>query len=89
MSNDERKPGNTTTTPEQAMANTRELLQRKNEDARQARAEQPDQPGDPGYQSAEARDKAQQRHEGEARLQGTQGSISTHDRHEQGRRDSR
>lgn len=78
-----------TITPEQAMANTRELLQRKQEDAQQARAAQPDQPGDPGFQSDQARVKAQELHEGEARLQGTHGSISTTDRHNQGRRDSR
>lgn len=76
-------------TPEQAMANTRELLQRKNEETQQARAAQPDPPGDIGFQSSEARAKAQELHEGEMRMQATHGSASTTDRHKQGRRDSR
>lgn len=76
-------------TPEQAMENTRELLERKNEAAQQQAAQ--DQPGsDTGrYQDEQARAQAQELHHGEMRLQGTHGSISTRDRHNQGRRDSR
>ncbi|KGO99463.1 hypothetical protein [Novilysobacter defluvii] len=76
-------------TPEQAMENTRELLERKNEAAQQQASQ--DQPGsDAGrYQDEQARLKAQELHHGEMRLQANQGSISTRDRHNQGRRDSR
>lgn len=75
-------------TPDQAMANTRELLQRKNEAAAQATD---DPPGSQAgrYQDEQARAQAQELHRGEARMQGTHGSISTQDRHDQGRRDSR
>lgn len=45
--------------------------------------------GEVGYQSPEAAEKAQELHEAEIRLEGNQGSISTRDRHAQGRRDSR
>lgn len=76
-------------TQEQAQANTRELLQRKDEAARQA--EDSGQPGSQAgrYQSEQARAQAQELHQGEMRAQGTHGSISTQDRHNQGRRDSR
>ena len=76
-------------TPEQAMANTRELLERKNEAAQQQATQV--QPGsDAGrYQDEQARAQAQELHHGEMRLQANQGSISTRDRHNQGRRDSR
>ena len=81
-------------TAKKALANTRKLLREK-----QARARQP-QPWQaldghhhgapqPGFQSDEARVQAEQLHEAEARLQGTHGSISTHDRHNQGKRDQR
>lgn len=75
-------------TPEQAMANTRGLLQRKNEAAART-ADDP--PGSQAgrYQDEQARAQAQELHRGEARIQGTHGSISTQDRHNQGRRDSR
>lgn len=90
MSNqDNNKAPKGSITPEQAMANTRELLQRKNEEAQQARAAQPDQPGNTEFQSQEAQAKAQDLHEGEMRMQAVHGSVSTTDRHNQGRRDSR
>ena len=80
-------------TPEQALANTRRLLEEKQA---QARSQQPWQALDGGvgvkdesYQSPEARAKAEELHAAEVRLDGTQGSISTRDRHNQGKRDSR
>ncbi|MEG3158049.1 hypothetical protein ACKVMH_09185, partial [Lysobacter zhanggongensis] len=81
-------------TPEQALANTRELLEAKQ---RQARTTQPWQALDDhapvhapeGYQSASAAQHAEELHAAEARLQGIQGSISTQDRHNQGKRDNR
>lgn len=86
----DRKQGQQSITPEQAMANTRELLQRKNEEAAVKQAEQ-DQPGPEAgrYQDEQARAQAQELHQGEMRMQGVHGSISTRDRHNQGRRDSR
>jgi hypothetical protein len=42
-----------------------------------------------GFQSDEARIQAGHLHEAESRLEGIQGSISTHDRHNQGKRDQR
>jgi len=44
---------------------------------------------DAGFQSDEARAAANALHEGEARLQANHGSVSTIDRHAQGKRDSR
>jgi hypothetical protein len=80
-------------TPRKALANTRKLLEAKQRQARETPAwqqigTQPVQ-GHEGYQSPEAAAKAQELHEGESRMQGIQGSISTHDRHAQGKRDSR
>ena len=43
----------------------------------------------PGFQSDQARVQAEALHEAESRMEGIQGSISTHDRHNQGKRDSR
>ena len=48
-----------------------------------------DQAPHAGFQSDGARIQAEELHESEARLQGTHGSISTHDRHNQGKRDQR
>ncbi len=42
-----------------------------------------------GFQSDAARVQAAQLHEAEVRMEGNQGSISTHDRHNQGKRDQR
>jgi len=80
---------------EQALDNTRKLLEEKQAQARQAPAWQAldDHPagGAPksGFQSDDARVQARELHEAEARLEGNQGSISTHDRHNQGKRDQR
>jgi hypothetical protein len=81
-------------TPEQALANTRALLE-----AKQAHDREPppwqllETPGGhaspPGFQSDEARIKAEELHAGESRMQAIQGSISTQDRHQQGKRDAR
>jgi hypothetical protein len=81
-------------TPEQALANTRALLE-----AKQAHDREPppwqslETPGShaspPGFQSDEARIKADELHAGESRMQAIQGSISTQDRHQQGKRDAR
>ena len=80
-------------TPRKALSNTRKLLEAKQRQARETPAWQqigsPAVQGHDGYQSPEAADKAQQLHEAESRMEGIQGSISTHDRHAQGRRDSR
>ena len=75
-------------TAEQAMANTRELLQRK-QDAEARAADDPPGSHAGRYQDEQARAQAQELHRGESRMQGIQGSISTRDRHNQGRRDSR
>ena len=81
-------------TPAQALANTRALLE-----AKQAHDREPppwqslETPGShasaPGFQSDEARIKADELHAGESRMQAIQGSISTQDRHQQGKRDAR
>ena len=81
-------------TPEQALANTRALLEAKKEHDRQPQPWQMlDQHAGPvdhaGYQSPEAADKAEQLHEGESRMQAIQGSISSTDRKNQGKRDAR
>lgn len=78
----------------QALANTRALLE-----AKQAHDREPppwqslETPGgqgpQPGFQSDEARIKADELHAGESRMQAIQGSISTQDRHQQGKRDAR
>ena len=81
-------------TPKQALANTRKLLAQKQAQARatppwQALDDHHDQAPHAGFQSDGARVQAEELHESEARLQGTHGSISTHDRHNQGKRDQR
>jgi len=81
-------------TPEQALANTRALLEAKKEHNRQPQPWQKlDHQAGPvdhaGYQSPEAADKAEQLHEGESRVQAIQGSISSIDHRNQGKRDKR
>jgi hypothetical protein len=76
------------------LANTKALLE-----AKQAHDREPppwqslETPGGhaspPGFQSDEARIKADELHAGESRMQAIQGSISTQDRHQQGKRDAR
>lgn len=80
--------------PEQALANTRGLLEAKREHDRQPQSWQafgPTQghPGSDGFQSPSAMDKAEELHAAESRITPIQGSISTQDRHHQGKRDSR
>ena len=83
-------------TPEQALAQTRALLE-----AKQARELEPrpweatpgNEPGAgagaPGYQSDSAARRAKRLHAAEARIPAIQGSISTRDRINQGKRDHR
>ena len=81
-------------TPQQALANTRELLEAKHEHDCQP---QPWQALDPqqshvanaGFQSPSALEKAEELHAGESRQAAIQGSISTQDRHNQGKSDNR
>lgn len=77
------------------MAQTRELLEAKQQRDRELRPyqvlDEQGQPGqpEPGYQSGSAKSKAQELHAGEARLEPIHGSISTRDRQSQGKRDHR
>ncbi|HEY5780844.1 MAG TPA: hypothetical protein VIT66_03085 [Lysobacter sp.] len=80
--------------PEQALANTRQLLEAKHEHDRQPQPWQQLDPQHghvpgPGYQSEGAAAKAEELHAGESRMQAIQGSISSQDRHSQGKRDNR
>lgn len=82
-------------TPKRALQNTRALLE-----AKQKRDREPpaylamnshggiDQTS-PGFQSADAKSHAQELHEGEIRMEPIHGSISTHGRKNQGKRDQR
>ena len=89
------RPRKTAITPEQALAQTRELLQAKQQHDREPRAyqilDEQAEAGyrEPGYQSGSAKSKAQELHAGEVRLEPIQGSISTRDRQSQGKRDHR
>lgn len=82
-------------TPERALENTRALLEAKQQRERETPAylaidsHAASVHATPGYQSGVAKAKAQELHEGEMRMQAIQGSISTHDRHNQGERDGR
>ncbi|HEY9540396.1 MAG TPA: hypothetical protein VIR05_02030 [Luteimonas sp.] len=81
-------------TPEQALENTRKLLEAKQEHDRQPPPWQQLDGGHDvgdhgGYQSGEAAAKAAELHAAESRLQATQGSIGTQGRHDQGKRDNR
>lgn len=81
-------------TPAQALANTRALLEAKQAHDRQPPPWQALDPQggplpQPGFQSDAARLKADELHAGESRLPAIQGSISTQDRHQQGKRDER
>lgn len=81
-------------TPEEALAQTQALLE-----AKQARDAEPKpwaepgsggtDPGAPGYQSASAARRAKRLHAAEIRLPANQGSVSTRDRVNQGKRDHR
>lgn len=93
-----RKPARATKprkiTAQQALANTRELLaakQKHDQEPQPWQALDPEHGHQPneGFQSASAAAKAEELHAAESRMQGIQGSISTHDRHNQGKRDNR
>ncbi|MEN1959421.1 hypothetical protein WCE41_03625 [Luteimonas sp. MJ246] len=80
--------------PERALANTRKLLEAKQERDRSPQPWQSLDPGvehvpQPGYQSPQAASKAQDLHAGESRMASIHGSMSTTDRHNQGKRDGR
>jgi hypothetical protein len=81
-------------TAKKALANTRRLLAQKQAQARgtpawQALDHSPAGMPHPGFQSDEARTKAGELHEAGMRLEANQGSVSTVDRHNQGKRDQR
>ena len=82
-------------TAKKALANTRKLLEQKQAQAREAPPWQALEAAhgtgspQPGFQSGEARAKAGELHEAEARLEANHGSASTVDRHNQGKRDQR
>ena len=87
--------GNDDKAREQALANTRKLLQDKQAHARGTPAWQAFDHGSAGkspgsgFQSDEAREQAEHLHEAESRLEGIHGASATHDRHNQGKRDNR
>ena len=80
-------------TAKKALANTRKLLKQKQAQARETppwQALEASHGGpQPGFQSEQARLKAGELHEAEARLDAIHGSASTVDRHNQGKRDQR
>ncbi len=80
--------------PKKALANTRRLLDRHNAQAHAAKpwqhiGEADGQVSEAGYQSDQAALKALELHAGQSRLPAIQGSISTRDRKNQGKRDQR
>ena len=88
------RPAKKVLTPEQALERTRELLEAKQQQARQPKSWETlggtaAEAGSPGYQSEEAARRAEQLHEGEARVPAIHGSNSTRDRINQGKRDAR
>jgi hypothetical protein len=82
-------------TPAQALANTRRLLEEKQAHDREAPPWQAfeghhgHEPHAGGFQDAQARDRANELHAGESRLEAIQGAVGTRDRHNQGKRDQR
>jgi hypothetical protein len=88
-------------TPEEALANTRELLEAKQARDREPppwRQFDPDHghpahehgtPGPDAAQQAQAHAHAEELHRGESRIKAIQGSISGQDRHHQGRQDAK
>jgi hypothetical protein len=82
-------------TPAQALANTRRLLEEKQAHDREAppwqafEARHGHEPHASGFQDAQARDRANELHAGESRLEAIQGAVGTRDRHNQGKRDQR
>lgn len=89
-----RKPRKRKLTPEQALAQTHALLEAKHARDAESRPWQdahddPAAAGQPGFQSAGAARRALRLHAAEARIPAIQGSISTRDRINQGKRDHR
>ena len=81
-------------TPEQALANTRQLLAAKHEHDRQPQTWHQFDPNHapvpkPGFQSDAAASHAIDLHAGESRMKAIQGSISGQDRRHQGRQDAK
>ena len=81
-------------TPEQALENTRKLLEQRDADAKGSKSwetlgNEGAAPDAPGFQSPQARSKALALHEAETRQASINGSISTRDRRNQGKRDHR
>ncbi|MGI8560274.1 MAG: hypothetical protein ACR2J7_02310 [Luteimonas sp.] len=81
-------------TPRRALANTRKLLEAKQARERQGQPWQTLDPvhdhlPQPGYQSGQAAEKAEELHSGQSRMTPIEGSISTRDRKNQGKRDRR
>ncbi len=81
-------------TPKQALKRTRKLLEEKQARDREPKpwetlgGTQPDA-GQPGYQSSSAARRSRELHAAESRIPAIQGSISTRDRINQGKRDHR
>ncbi|MCR6663743.1 MAG: hypothetical protein NVV60_11535 [Luteimonas sp.] len=88
------KAAKRTLTPRQALKKTRALLEAKQQRDREPKpwdtigGAQPDA-GQPGYQSSSAARRARELHAAESRIPAIQGSISTRDRINQGKRDHR
>ncbi|MDR6992574.1 hypothetical protein [Luteimonas sp. 3794] len=81
-------------TPEQALANTRKLLEQREAEAKGSKSwetlgAEPASPEAPGFQSPQARSKVLALHEAETRQASINGSISTRDRRNQSKRDHR
>ncbi len=86
------KPAAKPITPRRALANTRKLLEAKQARERQGQPWQTLDPmhdhlPQPGYQSGQAAEKAEELHSGQSRMTPIEGSISTRDRKNQGKRD--
>ena len=80
--------------PRQALANTRKLLEAKQQHDREPQPWQALDPQvqhvpQPGYQSGQAEGKAQELHAGESRMASIHGSMGARDRRNQGKRDHR
>lgn len=82
------------TTPDQALAVTRQLLEQKQAHDRELQPWQlldthQNHVPEPGFQSNEAAEAAVELHAGESRMKAIQGSAGTQDRRNQGKRDNR
>ncbi len=88
-----RRAGKGPISPDQALANTRALLEAKKRHDREGAAWQhidgAASPSAGRYQSPEARSKAEELHAGESRMTAIEGSISTRERKNQAKRDKR